>query len=181
MANIVLVHGVCHGAWCWEGTCAALDARAAGERDDVAHLVYVAAVMRDRDDVFMVRAADFPPSSLAERAAISDGIITVSPAAPADAFYNECGPDDAARAAASLRPTAIACLAVPPENEPWRTIPSTYVLCERDRAIPPAAQRWMSARAERVEAIDTDHSPFLSTPERFVELLCDVAARVERG
>jgi hypothetical protein len=34
----------------------------------------------------------------------------------------------------------------------------------------------MSARASRVETIDTDHSPFLSTPERFVELLCDVAS-----
>jgi pimeloyl-ACP methyl ester carboxylesterase len=187
MASFVLVHGICHGAWCWEDTCAALDARghrpvavdleltsleadatvvrraldgldgptvlvghsygglvisrAAGARSDVAHLVYVAAVMIDRDDVFIARAADFPPSPLAELAAICDGIITVSPQAAAKAFYNECGRDEAARAAARLRPTAIACLAVPPEHEPWRSIPSTYVLCERDRAILPEAQR----------------------------------------
>ena len=137
MATIVLVHGICHGAWCWDDTVEALSARghdivaldlpltsladdaaavrraldevegpavlvghsygglvissAAAGRDDVAHLVYVAAVMLPGDDVLIERATAFPPVALAERAEFTeDGQIVVSPEAAIDCFYGEC-------------------------------------------------------------------------------------------
>ena len=54
-------------------------------------------------------------------------------------------------------------------------MPSTYLLCSRDRAIHPEMQAWMATRAGEVVTFDTDHSPFLSQPVRFVELLDRVA------
>lgn len=222
MSTFVLVHGICHGAWCWEATAEALrgrghdvravdlpltsleaDAsavreqldrldgpvilvghsygglvisRAAGGRDDVEHLVYVAAVMLDGDDVFATRMAEFPPAPLVEQVELTDdGLIIVKPGTAVACFYNECPPAEAERAAERMRPTAFACLATPPQAEPWRTIPSTYVLCERDLAIHPDMQRWMSTRAGNVVTMDTDHSPFMSALEPFVEVLDGVA------
>lgn len=150
--------------------------KAAAGRDDVGHLVYVAAVMIDGDDVFLVRTGDFPAVPLAEQAELTDdGWIVVSADAARFCFYNDCEPAAADAAAVRMRPTATACLGVPTGAEPWRTVPSTYLLCERDRAIHPEMQRWMSTRAGDVVVVDTDHSPFMSTPDEFVALLDGIA------
>jgi pimeloyl-ACP methyl ester carboxylesterase len=152
--------------------------RAAADRADVEHLVYVAAVLVDGSDSYLEQAGAFPRSPLVERITLTDdGQIVVPPDAAIDGFYNTCQPADAAAAAARLRPTAAACLATPPEGEPWRTTPSTYVLCEQDRAVPPEMQRWMATRAGQVLVYDTDHSPFLSMHDRFVDDLDGLAVR----
>ncbi len=223
MSSFVLVHGICHGAWCWERTVEGLTERghhvvavdlpltslaadaatveeavdeiaeqailvghsygglviskAAAGRSDVEQLVYVAAVMLDSDDVFLERTADFPATPLAGQVEITDGRIVVSPDAAIVGFYNTCDAADAAAAAGRLRPTSAECLATPPGAEPWRTIPSTYLLCDQDQAIHPDMQRWMSSRAGEVIAYDTDHSPFLSTTAQLVDDLDRLARR----
>ena len=150
--------------------------KAAAERPDVQHLVYVAAMMVDGGDVFLDRMSGFPAAPLSAGVKLTaDGNFVVPPEAAIECFYNECGESDAAEAAGRLRPTSAACLAVPTGAEPWRLIPSTYVLCERDRAIHPDFQRWMSARAGEVVTLDTDHSPFMSSPEAFADLLDGIA------
>ena len=53
--------------------------------------------------------------------------------------------------------------------EPWTTVPSTYMLCTEDRSIQPELQRAMSARAARVITYDTDHSPFMSVADQFID------------
>jgi pimeloyl-ACP methyl ester carboxylesterase len=222
MSSFVLVHGICHGGWCWERTSdelrrrdhdvtavdlpltsleadAATVARALGDvdgpsilvghsygglviskaaagRDDVEHLVYVAAVMLDGDDVLTTRVRDFPSTPLGRHTVLNaDGNVVVTVDAALACFYNECDEAEARKAAVALRPTSPACFAVPTGSEPWHTVPSTYVLSERDLAIHPDFQRWMSTRAGRVVTFDTDHSPFLSTPEPFVDLLDGIA------
>jgi Alpha/beta hydrolase family len=90
-------------------------------------------------------------------------------------FYNECDIGEASEAARRLRPTAATCLAVATDAEPWRSIPSTYVLSARDRAIHRDFQRWMSTRAGEVVTLETDHSPFMSLPEQFADLLDRIA------
>ncbi|NSC19751.1 alpha/beta hydrolase [Streptomyces albus subsp. chlorinus] len=62
----------------------------------------------------------------------------------------------------------------------WRTVPSTYVLCERDKALPPALQGRMSARAAHVERLNTGHSPFLSAPAELAALLGRIGAKAAR-
>jgi pimeloyl-ACP methyl ester carboxylesterase len=46
----------------------------------------------------------------------------------------------------------------------WKTIPSTYIVCEADNAVPVAAQELMAKRANDVYRLNTSHSPFLSQP-----------------
>jgi pimeloyl-ACP methyl ester carboxylesterase len=152
--------------------------KAAAGRDDVQHLVYVAAMMIDGGDVYLERMSEFPAAPLNSGVELTaDGNFVVPAESAVACFYNECDRDDAAVAARRLRPTAVACLAVPTGAEPWASIPSTYVLCERDNAINPDFQRWMSTRAGEVVTLDTDHSPFMSLPDRFADLLDDVACR----
>jgi pimeloyl-ACP methyl ester carboxylesterase len=150
--------------------------KAAAERSDVQHLVYVAAMMVDGGDVYLNRMSEFPAAPINEEVELTaDGELVVSPTTAVECFYNECDRGEAADAARRLRPTAAACLAVPTGAEPWKSIPSTYVLCVRDRAIHPDFQRWMATRAGEVVTLDTDHSPFMSLPEQFVDLLDGIA------
>lgn len=62
---------------------------------------------------------------------------------------------------------------------PWKTIPSTYILCEKDQAILIEAQEAMVAGARQaapdsfdvVERCSAGHSPFLSMPDKLTEYL----------
>jgi len=223
MSTFVLVHGLCHGGWCWESTAddlahrgheviavdlplTGLDddaaavadtidrlgrpvvlvghsygglviSRAADGRNDVSHLVYIAALMIGADDLAGVLAGEFPPTVFNQRFEVSDDrMITIDPDAAVECFYNECDTAIARAAAARLRPTSVGCLRMPTGAEPWNRIPSTYVVCERDQTIHPDMQRAMSARARRVRSLDTDHSPFMSTPGDLTRILIEVAA-----
>lgn len=150
--------------------------KAAAERADVQHLVYVAAMLIDGGDVYLDRMREFPAAPMTDRVELSaDGNFVVPAEAAVGGFYNECDTGEATEAARRLRPTAVACLATATGAEPWRSIASTYVLCARDRAIHPDFQRWMSTRAGEVVTLDTDHSPFMSMPELFADLLDGIA------
>jgi pimeloyl-ACP methyl ester carboxylesterase len=48
---------------------------------------------------------------------------------------------------------------------------TTYVVCEHDRAVPPATQEAMASGADRVERLPSSHSPLLSMPGRLAEVL----------
>jgi pimeloyl-ACP methyl ester carboxylesterase len=156
--------------------------KAAAERRDVQHLVYVAAMLVDGGDVYLDRMREFAAAPInAEVDLTADGNLVVRPETAVGCFYNECDRAEAEEAARRLRPTAAGCLSEPTGVEPWRSIPSTYVLCLRDRAIHPEFQRWMSARAGEVVTFDTDHSPFMSMPERFVDLLDSLVDKASTG
>lgn len=150
--------------------------RAAGGRTDVSHLVYVAAAMLDAEDPPAERFAAFPPSTLFQGDIFTDDGRLVIPVEHAIvSFYAECDPEVARAAAERLRPTSMACLSSPVGAEPWRTVPSTYVLCEQDQAVHPDLQRWMSTRAGTVVTFNTDHSPFLSTPDELTDVLLSLS------
>ena len=64
----------------------------------------------------------------------------------------------------------------------WQSVPSTYVVCGRDNAIPPEVQERMAARAGTVSHIDASHSPFLSRPDEVTAIIKEtLAAVVARG
>jgi hypothetical protein len=48
---------------------------------------------------------------------------------------------------------------------------TTYVVCEADQALPPAAQEAMSSTADRVERLPSSHAPMLAMPERLAQVL----------
>jgi pimeloyl-ACP methyl ester carboxylesterase len=86
-----------------------------------------------------------------------------------------CSDEVAAWALERRRPQAVAPLSEPVRLEGFRfdTIPTTYVVCTRDQAIPPALQRRMLAAAGCTDVVEleTDHVPQLSAPAELADLL----------
>lgn len=68
--------------------------------------------------------------------------------------------------------------------EAWKDIPSAYLVCTKDNAIPLPIQEGMIAGAQGanskafdiVEKVEASHSPFLSLPEKTAAFLEKVAA-----
>ena len=107
--------------------------------------------------------------------------VAVMPAAASRAaLYGSCAEDVAAWAIAQQRPQPIAPF-VTPVSVPTGALDGIsryFVLCTRDRAIPPPLQRRMIAEnpcAEVVE-LDTDHTPHLSMTEELAQALLQFAA-----
>ncbi|MDP5228146.1 MULTISPECIES: alpha/beta fold hydrolase [Arthrobacter] len=83
-------------------------------------------------------------------------------------------PADIAQAAAErLTPQPASLFATPVSIAGAQLPPTEYVICTQDRAIPPALQELMAARAPEatIHRLDTGHSPFYSAPEELLEIL----------
>jgi pimeloyl-ACP methyl ester carboxylesterase len=135
----------------------------------VEHIVYVAAFMLDVGESLYSAVGGRDPDWWQR----SEEDRMVTPLRPEEIFYNDCAPEVAAAAAARLRPQTAKSFTDPLTRTAWSEVPTTYVICERDNAIPVFGQEAMSARAGRVERLDASHSPFLSRPDELAELILD--------
>ena len=88
-----------------------------------------------------------------------------------EVLYGDCAPDVAAAAAARLTRQSVAAIATPQSSAAWKAVPSTYVVCTEDRAVPPPAQEAMSGRAGTVHRLPSSHSPFFSKPDEVAEIV----------
>jgi pimeloyl-ACP methyl ester carboxylesterase len=102
-------------------------------------------------------------------------VATMPAAASRQALYGSCREDVAAWAIARQRPQPLAPFATPVSIPPGALdgINRYYVLCTRDRAIPPSLQRRMVAENvfAGVIALDTDHTPQLSMTDELAKAL----------
>jgi pimeloyl-ACP methyl ester carboxylesterase len=102
-------------------------------------------------------------------------VAIMSAEASRQAIYGSCADDVAAWAIARQRPQPVAPFATPVSIPPGVLdgIGRYYVLCKKDRAIPPPLQRRMSAENGCVEVVelDTDHTPHLSMTNELGEAL----------
>ena len=123
-----------------------LISEAASGRPDVDHLVYVCAFCTDTgESTQRYVGEEFPTPLTGAIRAVGDR-IGIDPEEAPSVFYSDCRPAVAAEATNRLRPMATGELSA--KSEPgWKTIPSTYVECLRDRALNPDAQRQMSRNA----------------------------------
>jgi pimeloyl-ACP methyl ester carboxylesterase len=144
---------------------------AAAGVDGVRHLVYLTAFMLDEGEALADIAGRTPPDW---QIADPDG-RTLSVAGAQQVFYNTCSPEVADAAAARLRPHTIASFVQPVKSVAWRDVPSTYLICDRDNAIPVPAQEAMAARADTMQRLQSDHSPFLTDPDAVADLIRAVA------
>jgi pimeloyl-ACP methyl ester carboxylesterase len=90
---------------------------------------------------------------------------------PEAAFYNGVAPEQTARAVGLLGLQSRASFEQPLGRAAWRELPSTYVICEDDQAIPLFAQEAMAQRASTVLRLPAGHSPFLAHPAELAALL----------
>jgi pimeloyl-ACP methyl ester carboxylesterase len=137
---------------------------------NVKGLIYLTAFMLDAGESLYAACGSVDPDWWVRN---PDG-STLSTKNPADVFYNTCTAEVAAKAVGQLRTQSIISFTQPITEVAWKSIPSTYIICERDQAIPLFAQEGMSQRAKNVLRIDSDHSPFLSQPAELASLLAEI-------
>jgi pimeloyl-ACP methyl ester carboxylesterase len=138
---------------------------------DATHLVYVASVLAGETEPH----GSFGGAAPWVRPGSAEGTVElVVDDELRRLFFADC--DDATWAAAQERavPQTAAAFGQPPRQVAWRTVPSTYVVCTGDGAIPAAAQREHARRAGSVVELATGHHPFLSRPD----LLAAALARI---
>jgi pimeloyl-ACP methyl ester carboxylesterase len=151
----------------------------AGVHPAVAHLVYLAAFVAGVGT--SLRDLLSPdPGWLRLEVVVGDDGLTRPDETTIERLYHDCRPADADAARARLRLQHRRGFAQPLSAAAWESVPSTYAVCAEDRAVDPAAQRWMAARvgSETVEW-PTGHSPFLSRPDLVAGLIADVAWRAD--
>jgi pimeloyl-ACP methyl ester carboxylesterase len=152
----------------------------------VASIVYVAAFLPE-DGESLLDLTNLPEGAddQVQANVVLEGdppVATMPDEASPDALYGCCSEEVAGWAIAHQRPQAVAPYATPvslDDREAFEAIPRSYVLCTRDRAIPPRLQRLMADRGgcDEVIELDTDHSPHLSTTDELAGLVERLAMR----
>lgn len=146
---------------------------------NVRHLVYLAAFVLDVGEAVLSLARSLPqtdnPLAGAMRPSADGATSTVDPAHVRNCFYAQCPEGTTEAALPRLSPQPFATFAQPATGSPWRSIPSTYVACRRDNAVPFVHQEVMAARCGTTVILDTDHSPFASMPSETADLLASRA------
>jgi pimeloyl-ACP methyl ester carboxylesterase len=142
----------------------------AADIPNVRHLIYLAALQLDVGESQLMLSGGTPAPWW-----IIEG-DTVTPDRPREIFYADVPLEEAERAIAQLRPQSLSVVKEIVSAAAWHTVPSTYVVCEQDRAIPPGVQEMMAKRATSVRHMHTSHSPFLSRPDQLAQLIAEVAA-----
>jgi pimeloyl-ACP methyl ester carboxylesterase len=131
----------------------------------VAHLVYLCAFQLDvGDSLVSSLGGAVPPWQEVHPTHVR---VTT----PEAVFYNGVAPELTTQAVAAIGLQSTSSLTQPLSRAAWRELPSTYVVCEQDQAIPVEAQEAMSGRAGTVLRLDTGHSPFLAAPAELAALL----------
>jgi pimeloyl-ACP methyl ester carboxylesterase len=140
---------------------------------NVQRIVYLAAGMLDVGESLLGSAGGVPPSwwLISKDEGPDGGIIRVAEHEARDVFYADVEPELASEAIARLVPASYSSQTAPVSAAAWHTIPSTYIVCTADNAIPAFAQEAMAQRARRVHRLNSSHSPFLSMPAELAELL----------
>jgi hypothetical protein len=133
--------------------------------------VYLTAFLLGDGETLFAVAGNDPESLLVGNLVPSGNGLSgdVKPEVINPAFYGECSDADVERAGARLVPQALAPMTAPVRSTPERAgrVLRVYIECLRDRAISIDAQRRMveAHPCAAVLTLDTDHSPFYSTPE----------------
>jgi pimeloyl-ACP methyl ester carboxylesterase len=136
---------------------------------NVQSLVYVCAFQLDIGETMLNVAGGEPLPWW-----IVDGeVITVDN--PRDLFYNDVPSEQADWAIAKHRPFSWAAVTESLTAAAWRTVPSTYIICDWDAAFS-EGQEYFAARANEVRRLPSGHSPFLSVPEALVDLIIEAAS-----
>jgi pimeloyl-ACP methyl ester carboxylesterase len=137
---------------------------------NVRHLIYLAAFqLHAGESLISTNGGSLMSwSRLHHRQGIGDYVEAIS---PMTVFYNDVDTMTARRAVCQLGYQSYASMRQQQTETAWETIPSTYVICEADNAIPVATQELIAERADDVQRLNTSHSPFLSQPAALAGLI----------
>lgn len=99
---------------------------------------------------------------------------------PQSTIYNDLPTEEAAYWTERVVPQSSGVMGTTIERCAYTYVPSTYVVCMGDRALPPQVQEMFAqlAGATRVRKIEAGHSPMLSKPEEVMALIEEAAMSV---
>ncbi|KAG4434320.1 hypothetical protein IFR05_010198 [Cadophora sp. M221] len=94
-----------------------------------------------------------------------------------EVFYHDLPSEEADEWAAKIRVHSLATFMAKTKSAAWKKIPTSYLICENDRPIPPALQESMIATVKKqggeieTERLFVSHSPHLAMPEKVAGFL----------
>ena len=141
---------------------------------NVVHLVYLCAFLPDKEEDLYSRFLHHSDSLLHRENTLKfndDGTTFVNPSMAYETFYHDCDTNDAEHAIAQLRNQPVDTFPLLTQTPAWKETPSTYVICNQDKAIPPSLQREFARSTTNSIEIDSGHSPFMSMPDKVAEIL----------
>jgi pimeloyl-ACP methyl ester carboxylesterase len=145
----------------------------AGNDDNVAALVYIAAFAPDKDESVGALTADPPPGAAVPPIVPPvDGFLFLDKEKFAASFAADLPADVARFMADSQVPWGVDALGGVISRPAWRDKPSWYLVATDDHMIPPPAQRAMADRAgATVREIAASHSVYVSQPQATVDII----------
>lgn len=144
--------------------------QALADAGNVERIIYLAAFQLDAGESLLSPSGGslMPWARLHQRHGVGDYVEAMT---PMTIFYNDVEPVTARRAVSQLGFQSYASMQQQLTKTAWKAIPSTYVICEVDNAIPLTMQESIAERADDVHRLSTSHSPFLSQPAALAGLL----------
>jgi pimeloyl-ACP methyl ester carboxylesterase len=130
---------------------------------NVARIIYIAGFLLPAGEsvTSIGGGALIPWSRRRRQEGVGDHVEVIT---PMTVFYNDVEAATARAAVGQLGYQSYSSMNQRLTDTVLTTIPTTYVICEADNAIPVEAQEAMAARADDVVRLQTSHSPFLSRP-----------------
>jgi pimeloyl-ACP methyl ester carboxylesterase len=134
----------------------------------VIHLFYLAAFVMPPGQSVMKTVGPSPDHDL------YDGKFKMRN--PLATMYSDLPKDDAEYWAAKVIPQSAAVMDTTMKKCAWSYVPSTYVVCTADKAVPPPVQEMFAGMAGSTrKELDSGHSAFLSKPEEVLALIEEIA------
>ena len=147
----------------------------------ISTLVYLTALMLPNGATLGDMAALVTEETMAIARPGPEGGTLVAPEAVGPTFYNTTAAEWVERARQMLGPEPAGSFSAPLKLSPERygRVPRAYVECALDRAISLEMQRRMQAAlpCDPVITLQTDHSPFFSSPQELAASLVAIAAQ----
>lgn len=146
--------------------------QAAGKKGGVSHFFFCAAFIIPEGQTLISAFGgnDLPWFN------VSQDKMEINPDTPEKVFYNDLPEADQKAAVAKLMPQSYQVMHSTATYAAWRDVPSTYLYCKQDAAIPLEIQKLMvEGTAQGVpiatEMVDAGHSPFMGKPKDVVDAI----------
>ncbi|KAL2829748.1 Alpha/beta hydrolase fold-1 [Aspergillus cavernicola] len=149
------------------------DRKAAGQEGGIVRIAYLAAFALDKGQSLLgMLGGQYLPWMEVE------GDYVRCNAGP-DAAFHDLAPEEQQRWTSELVHTSREVFSGAATYEPWHQIPSAYIFCEEDRALPVQIQEMLAAKlgTELTFRLKSSHSPFLSMPDRLADVLEELVGK----
>jgi pimeloyl-ACP methyl ester carboxylesterase len=101
----------------------------------------------------------------------SDGdMLRLKPTLAKEALFQDCSDEVADWAVSQLTPQTTASLRSP-RSAFDVDVPTYYMRCTLDQAVDPGLQELLASHCDEVAVLESGHTPMLSQPEYFCDLL----------